>query len=347
MEAGDRVTSSETKLPVASKDNILGIPRAIWMLIRRGPGSIAALLMETVDDWYKDNAPRLGAALAFYTLASLAPLLIVVVAIAGAVFGRQAAQGQLVYQIRDMVGHRGAEAIQAVLQSAQQPDTGGIATALGVLVLLFGATTAVTELRSALNQIWDVPQASGNSLAQGILDLLRERFFALILVMVVGSLLLMSLFVNTLVSTLGAVFSDALPVPEVVIQLVNFAVSFVVITVLFGAIYKFVPDVEISWEDVGVGAAFTSLLFSLGKIVIGLYLARSGLASPFGAAGSLVVLLLWVYYSAQVFFFGAEFTQAYANRYGSRMQMKRRVWQLPGRNPTTTSPPSQESGPLG
>ncbi len=314
------------KRTVANSDTLGAIPRHIARFCRLGPPAILQLLSETVDDWYNDGAPRLGAALAFYTIFSLTPLLIVVLAIASLAFGREAAEGQLVWQIQGVVGRRGAEVIQAVVQSARQPAAGSIATALSVLVLLFGATTAVAELRAALNQVWDVPQTSVQSIRHGVVNLLRERFFALVLVVGVGILLLASLFVNAWVSALGSRFGEYLPLSETTLQLVNFAVSFVVITVLFAAIYKIVPDVEIGWGDVAVGAAFTSLLFSISKIFIGMYLGRSGLASAYGAAGSLVLLLVWIYYSAQIFFLGAEFTQVYANRYGSRLQSRKRLW---------------------
>jgi membrane protein len=217
--------------------------------------------------------------------------------------------------------------IQAILQSARRPAAGSVATVLSVAALLFGAGSAAAELRSALNLIWDVPSQPSPSIVTGIVNLLRDRFFALLLVMAVGVLLLGSVFLNTVLATLGEKFQDRLPLPEPALQGIDFALSFLVMTLLFAAIYKFVPDVDITWEDVSVGAAVTGLLFSLGKYVIAMYLGHSGMASAYGAAGSLVILLLWIHYSAQVFFFGAEFTQVYADRYGSRLHARRRVWQ--------------------
>jgi membrane protein len=319
--------SSETKAAPGLADKLTSIPRAIGRFCRLGPRAFVSLLLAAFDDWNKDNASRLGASLSFYTVLSLAPLLVVILSIASLAYGRQAAEGQLMWQISGMVGQRGAEVIQAILQSVHHPMAGTVATTLSVIAWLFGASSAAAELRSALNLVWDVPSQQTSGIIRGIVNLLRDRFFALLLVMAAGMFLLASLFLNAIVAAVGARFQERLPLSETALQWIDFGISFLVMTLLFGAIYKFVPDVEITWEDVSVGAAVTSLLFSFGKYIIGIYLGHSGLASAYGAAGSLVVLLLWLYYSAQVFFFGAEFTQIYSQRYGSRLQARRRLWQ--------------------
>ncbi|MGH9630081.1 MAG: YihY/virulence factor BrkB family protein [Bryobacteraceae bacterium] len=278
---------------------------------------VQLLLETTVDNWFKDNVPRLGASLAFYTMLSLAPLLIVVIAVAGFFFGREAAEGQLVGQIQDVVGRRSAEAIETMMRGAYRPAAGIVATVLGMVTLAFSATTAVGELRNALNIIWCVPERQSASRVQSLIGVLRDRTYAFGIVLGVGFLLLVSLAVNAGVSAMGSYFGDLLPIPEWVLQAVNFLLSFAVVAFLFALIYKIVPDIHLEWRDVALGAVITSLLFSIGKFLIGLYLGKAGVASAYGAAGSLVILLLWVYYSAQIFFFGAEFTRAYAHQYGS------------------------------
>jgi membrane protein len=285
---------------------------------------IKALLGDTVNEWYKHKAPRLGASLAFYTLLSLAPLLVVVIAIAGLMFGQDAAQGRIVEQIQGLVGRDSAVAIQAMVEGARKPAAGTIATILGLLTLFFGATTVVAELRDALNTIWEVPQVETSGI-RSIIGVLRERFFSLAMVLGVGFILLVSLVVNAWLSAIGGYFTGWLS--EVTMQVANSMLSLIVITALFAMIYKVMPDVSIEWRDVALGAIFTSLLFTGGKFLIGLYLGKSGFGSTYGAAGSLVIVLLWVYYSAQIFFFGAEFTQVFANRYGSQptVRAKRRL----------------------
>jgi membrane protein len=277
----------------------------------------ANLLQVALNNWSRHNIPRLGASLAFYTLLSLAPLLVVIITIASVVFGREAAEGQLVWQIQDWIGHAGAVTVQTLLKSAQRPGVGIVATTLGLLALLYGATAVVTELRSALNTIWGVPAKQETGL-RSLLSILVDRGLSSLMVLGVGFLLLISLAINATLSALGGWFNRYLSTPEWALQFVNFVVSYALITILFGLLYKVVPDLDVAWRDVILGAAFTSLLFGVGKMFIGLYLGKAGIASPYGAAGSLVVVLVWVYYSAQLFFLGAEFTQAYALRFGSR-----------------------------
>ena len=283
---------------------------------------IGALLRETVNAWMDDNAPRLGASLAFYTLLSLAPLLIVVVAVAALVFGQKAAQGQLIWEIQDLVGTEGARAIQGLIQSAYKPTTGTAATVFGLLMLVFGASAVVVDLRDALNTIWHVPAAATGSTLHSFLRLVRERFYLFGLILGVGFLLLVSLALNAAIAALGSLFRSLLPTSEAVLQVAVFVISFLVITFLFAAIYKFLPDVQLKWSDVTVGACFTALLFTIGKQLIGLYLGKASFGSTYGAAGSLVIVLVWVYYSAQLFFFGAEFTKIYTEKFGSRLDAK-------------------------
>lgn len=275
-----------------------------------------SLLDEAIGNWFAHNVPRLGASVAFYTLLSLTPLLIVVIAVAGAVFGKEAAQGQLVWQIKDLIGRDGAETVQTLLKGAREPFAGGVAAVFGLLTLFYGAGTVVAELRDAMNTIWCVPPRNQTGL-RSILAILRDRTVAFAIVLGIGFLLLVSLAVNAALSALGERFQYLFPVPAWAFKALDFVVTYVVIAVLFAIMYKWLPNLHIEWRDVILGALMTSLLFGLGKYLIGVYLGTAGIASTYGAAGSLVVVLIWVYYSAQIFFLGAEFTRAYAQLYGS------------------------------
>jgi len=279
------------------------------------------LLSDTIDQFYTDNAPRLGASVAFYTMLSLAPLLVVAIGVAGVAFGAEAARGQIFWQIRDLVGSEGAQAIERLVQNASKPSGGLLPAIIGIATLFFGATTAVAELRGAMNLIWKVPVAQTSGL-QSLVGLLRERFFSFTLVVGVGFLLLVSLLVNAALAAVGRFFDQWISMPEVALQLTSSVISFVVITLLFALIYKVLPDITVDWQDVLLGAAVTSLLFTVGKLGIGLYLGKTALASTYGAAGSLVIVLVWVYYSVQVFFLGAAFTHVYATTYGCGTQLK-------------------------
>lgn len=285
-------------------------------IVALGWSEFAALVSTAVDSWFLHNAPRLGASVAFYTLLSLAPLLIIVIAVAGAVFGKEAAEGQLVWQIQDLIGRDGAETIQTMLKGAQKPVAGGLATIFGLLTLFYGAGTVVSELRDALNTIWCVPPRPSSGL-RSIVSLLLDRTVAFAIVLGIGFLLLVSLAVNAALSALGGRFQYLFPMPPWVFKALDFLLTYIVIAVLFAIMYKWLPNLHIEWRDVILGAMLTSLLFGLGKYLIGLYLGTAGIASTYGAAGSLVVVLVWVYYSAQIFFLGAEFTRAYAQLYGS------------------------------
>lgn len=278
--------------------------------------TIFTLLKETFDEWNKDKASRLAAALAYYTVFSLSPLLIIAIAIAGAVFGEEAARGEIVGQIQGLVGKDGAEFIQTAIESAAKPqEGGGLASAISVVVLLFGASGVFAQLQDALNTIWEVqsePKA-------GAISFIRARFLSFSMVLGIGFLLLVSLLLSAALTGVVTYLGHLFPVISSLLQVANFVLGFVVTTVLFGLIYKFLPDVKITWSDVWIGAAITSMLFSIGRYGLGLYLGNSSFGSTYGAAGSLVIILAWVYYAAQILFFGAEFTQVYARRYGSQI----------------------------
>jgi membrane protein len=269
-----------------------------------------AVAKDTLAAWSEDKVPRLGAALAYYTLFSLAPLLVIVVGVAAVVFGEDAAQGRISDQIKGLVGDKGAEAIQAMLQNAGAEKSSGIvATVVGVAMLLFGASGVFAELQDALNTIWGVKAKEGRS----IFDTVRSRFFSFAMVLGIVFMLLVSLVVSAALGALGKFGSGRVPAP--LFHAVDLVVSIAVVAILFAMIFKILPDVRIAWRDVWIGAFATSVLFTIGKILIGLYLGRSGVASAFGAAGSLVIVLVWIYYSAQILFLGAELTKAYVRRH--------------------------------
>jgi membrane protein len=283
--------------------------------------AFGALLRDTWNAWIDDAAPSMGAALSYYTLFSLAPLLLIAISVAGLWFGVDAARSEVVRQIESMVGADSAAAVESMLLTLDQPGAGIAGTIVGVLTLLVGATTVFAELRNAMDRVWDTPASAASprgGFFGAVWELLRTRLLSLGLVLGVGFLLLVSLLASAALSAAGrwfagsadAVFAGAL-------QALNEAASFAFITALFVMIYKWMPRVRVAWRDVWLGALLTAALFVVGKTLIGVYIGRSGVASPFGAAGSLVVLLLWVYWSAQIFLFGAEFTAVYARRYGS------------------------------
>ena len=268
----------------------------------------------SLEEWSRDNAPRLAAALAFYTLLSVAPLLVIAVSIAAEAFGRQAVAGQLGYQLQSYIGSQGAVAVESMLRAAYHPQTGILAATFGLLVLLFGATSLVLELQESLNTIWHVPPREGPRIRE-LLRMVGERFYAVLLVFAAGAVLLFSLVVSSTIAAIGKFSPPSVPQP--VVQAAAFVMSYIITAVLFAAIYKLLPDVRLEWKDVAVGAAVTALLFTVGRQLIALYLGRTALGSTYGAAGSMVLFLMWVYYSAQLFFLGSEFTKVYAGRLGS------------------------------
>jgi membrane protein len=274
------------------------------------------LLKEAFNEWKEDDALQLGAALAYYTIFSIAPMLLIVIAIIGLIYGREAVEGQIVGQIQDLVGRRGAEAVQTMLANIGRDRGSGIwATVAGVATILFGATGVFVQLQASLNHIWEVEVRKD----QGVKGLVRARLAAFGMLLGIGFLLLVSLIVSTAVAALGAYANRLFPGAETLIKLLSFALSFGLATLLFAMIYRFLPDVRIQWRDVWTGAAVTALLFAIGKYLIGLYLGNSSVASTYGAAGSLVILLLWIYYSTQILFFGAELTQVWARHHGTRI----------------------------
>jgi membrane protein len=282
---------------------------------RRRGADVWHLITASCAAWIDDYAPSMGAALAYYTIFSLAPVLIVVIAIAGLVFGAQAATGEIVAQLRGVVGNEGAVAIQGLLVSASQPATSVATSVLGVLTLALGATSVFGELQSALDRIWRSPALTEHN---GLWKLVRSRLLSFGMIVTIGFLLLVSLLISAALAAVGRWSGALLPGQEAGLQLANLIVGYAITTVLFALIYRILPRARVAWGDVWIGAAVTALLFSLGKLAIGLYLGKTAVASGFGAAGSLVLLLVWVYYSAQVFLLGAEFTWVFAHSHGSR-----------------------------
>jgi membrane protein len=286
----------------------LPIPlKEVWRLFKAAVGA-----------WSSDYAPSMGAALSYYTLFSIAPLLLIVIAVAGWIFGDDAARGQLSSGLQSLMGEQGAEAIEGMLAAANEPKEGIVATVIGVLVLLLGATTVFGELQNSLDRIWRAPARDPVS---GVWRLLRQKLLSLGMILGVAFLLMVSLVFDAVLQALGRLWGTE--GWQVVAQAVNMAVGFALTTTVFALIYKLMPRAKIEWHDVWVGAAVTAVLFTVGKFLIGLYIGRSAVASSFGAAGSLAVVMVWVYYSAQIFLLGAEFTWVYAHEHGSRKGQKR------------------------
>jgi membrane protein len=278
--------------------------------------SLWPVIKEAANQWLDDKAPRLGAALAYYTVFSLAPLLVIVIGIAGLLFGHDAAQAGVAGQIDALVGPKGGEAIRAMLASANQPESGGLGSVLGIAMLLFGASGLFSQLQDALNTIWHVEPRPG----RGFIGIVRDRFLSFSMVMGVAFLLLASLVVS---AALAAVTSRLNDLQTSMIGLgIATLVDLIILTVLFAMIFRYLPDVRIAWHNVWLGAVITALLFTIGKFLISFYLGKSGVATAYGAAGSFAVLLVWIYYTSQVFLFGAELTKAYANQSNSRVAPK-------------------------
>jgi len=280
--------------------------------------SLWELLKAAFCRWNEINAPRLGAALAFYTMLAIAPMLVLCIAIAGLVFKANAAQSDVIAQVQDVIGAQAGEVLKSLLLDASKLSAGISAAVIGFIMLLFGASGVFGELRDSLNMVWGVK----NSNSGGLMAMIKYRFFSFAMVLGIGFLLLVSLVLTAAIAAAGKFIGGILPVPEIVMHLANILFSFIAVTVLFALIYKVVPDIKIEWRDVWIGAAATSLLFAIGKFGIGLYLGKASVGSAYGAAGSLVVFMVWVYYSAQIFFVGAAFTHAYSERHGSRAQSR-------------------------
>lgn len=303
--------------------------------------SLLAVGKYTVTQWIEDEPFQLAAALSYYTLFSLAPLMIIVIAIAGFAFGREAAQNQIVETVQGMIGQASAQAIQDMIQNASnKPQTGLISTVLGIIALIFGAGGVVGQLQTSLNTIWGVTPRPG----QGIWGFIRQRFISFSMILAIGFLLLVSLIVSALLTGLTQWMGSVSDGTAVFAHALDFLVSFVFVTALFAMIYKFLPDVRIDWRDVWIGAALTSFLFTIGKFLIGFYLGSSGVTSTYGAAGSLITVLLWVYYSSLIFFLGAEFTQVYAAQYGSGVVPAGNAQPLAEATRRESPPPEKRSG---
>jgi membrane protein len=278
---------------------------------------VRLLVDKSVNAWVDDYAPSMGAAIAYYTLFSIAPLLILVIALGGLVFGEDAARGQIAFQLEGRIGSDGANLVQSLIKSVSQPTQGVIATLVSLATLLLGASSVFGELQSALNRIWRVPDPAQRS---GLFNFLRGRVLSFGMVLGLGVVLLASLAFSAFLSAVGQWSNRWFSGWQTVLQAANFILSFTINAVIFAMIYKIMPRARIAWRDVGIGATVTALLLETSKLLIGLYLGRSGVGSSFGAAGSLVVFLMWVYLSAQIFLLGAEFTWVYSHQRGSRAE---------------------------
>jgi membrane protein len=277
-----------------------------------------ALVRATFSDWYEDRAPRLGAALAYYTIFALTPGLAIVMGLAGFLLG-PGAESQIIAQFRELIGEQGAKAIEATVRSARATTPSPAELTLVLATLIFGLWGVFGELQDGLNTIWGVTPKPGRRLR----DIVRERFWSFTMVVGIGFLLLVSLVVSAWVAAMGTYVSYLLPAPAFALEAVNSLVSLAVITGAFALIFKLLPDVRIAWRDVWLGAAVTSLLFTGGKLLIGLYIGKTAVASAYGAAGSLVVIVVWVYYSAQILLLGAEFTKVWTRRRGSGFKVEK------------------------
>lgn len=274
------------------------------------------LTHQVIKAWSDDNIASMGAALAYYTVFSLAPLLLMLVTVAGLAYDNNSVQNAMLDQFGQLIGPNGAEAIRAILNGAQNPHEGTLSLIIGAVTLFIGATTVFAELQHDIDVIWKTPKK--NVISSGMWGLLKVRLLSFALIIGVGFLLIVSLVVSTGIAAMSTLWGSWMLRFEILLQIINFFISTTVITVLFALIFKVLPSTPIAWRDVWLGALVTALLFSLGKFAIGLYIGKSAIASSFGAAGALVVLLVWIYYSAQIFLLGTEFTYVYACMHGSR-----------------------------
>lgn len=280
---------------------------------------IWALIKHAASSWVDDYAASMGAALAYYTVFSIAPLLLIVISVAGLIFGTDAARGEIFEELRGLMGEEGAIAVQGLLESVNKPEQSVVSTVIGVVLVLIGATTVFAELQSSLDRIWRAPARKDTS---GIWALVRTRLLSFGMILGIGFLLMVSLIISAALAALGKWWAPMFGGWETLLSIVNLTVSFGLMIGIFAMIYKIMPRVTIAWRDVWVGSVVTALLFTAGKYLIGLYIGKSGVTSGFGAAGSIVVILVWVYYSAQIFLLGAEFTWAYSHAFGSRKGQK-------------------------
>lgn len=299
------------------------------------------LTKQSISSWSEDYAPSMGAALSYYTLFSIAPLLIIVIAVAGLLFGVDAVRGVIFAQLQSLMGPEGAKAIKEMLSTASDIKTGGLAASISVVGLLIGATTVFNELQNDLDRIWRAPVRVKSS---GVWSLLRTRLLSFGIILAVAFLLTVSLITSAAIATIGKWWGTWFGGWEVLAHVLDLVINFGLLTAVFALIYKMIPRVQVGWHDVWIGAAVTSLLFVLGKFLIGLYLGKSDMTSSFGAAGSMVLVMVWVYYSAQIFLFGAEFTWVYANLYGSRREIAKKEGTMPGAPQEVPSRTSENTG---
>jgi membrane protein len=281
-------------------------------------GQIWEIIKKAGSEWIDDKCMKLAAALSYYTVFSLAPLLIIVIGIAAAIFGYEAAHGQISHQLQSLLGPKSAEFIEELLKNASKPGEGMTATIIGGIVLLIGATGVFAELQESLNMIWNVQAKPGG----GIKDIIKNRVLSFGMILVIGFLLLISLVISALLSGFESTIENWIALPGWLMVAISYLISFIVVTTMFAMIYKLLPDVKLAWSDVIIGAVITSVLFMIGKGLIGLYIGGSAVASTYGAAGSLAVLFVWIYFAANILFLGAEFTQVYAENYGSGITPK-------------------------
>jgi membrane protein len=299
------------------RERVVRTAKNIWLLTKAA-----------VSSWVDDYAQSMGAALAYYTMLSIAPFLLIVISLAGMIFGVEAARGEIAAQLQGLMGRQGAEAVQKLLESARMPTESVIAAVFGVVLLLIAATSVFAELQDSLDRIWRAPKRT----RRGIWTLLRARLLSFGTIAGISFLLMVSLVVSAALAALGKIWGPRFADWQSAVAVVNIVFSYLLTTTVFAMIYKVMPRAKIAWTDVLIGASVTSLLFTIGKSLIGVYIGRSGVTSGFGAAGSLVMAMIWVYYSAQIFLLGAEFTWAYALTFGSRKEQK-----LPGAAPDVPS----------
>ncbi len=279
------------------------------------------LFKTALNAWVDDYAQSMGAALAYYTMFSIAPLLLIVISVAGLIFGQEAARAEIASQLQTLMGEQGASAVQALLAGVNKPVEGFTATAIGVSLLLIGATTVFAELQDSLDRIWHAPKRPDSSGLSGLWTLLNSRLLSFGMILGIGFVLMVSLVFSAGLSLIGKWWSPMFAGWQIVASIADLVLSFVLTTGMFALIYKVMPRVRVHWSDVWFGAVITATLFAVGKFLIGAYIGRSAITSAFGAAGSLVALLVWVYYSAQIFLLGAEITVAYSSIFGSRRDL--------------------------
>lgn len=301
------------------------------------------IVKQAFKGWSDDKAASMGAALSYYTVFSIAPLLLIVISVAGLVFGEEAARGAIVAQLQGLLGEQSAQTIESVVEATNKPAQGVVGTLVGLALLLVGATTVFAELQDALDRIWHAPDRKQVS---GLWGWLQSRILSFGMILGIGFLLLVSLVVSAVLAAFGDWWGGFMGGWDTLAQVLNFVFSFALVTVMFAVIYKFMPHVKIQWHDVWIGAAVTALLFTIGKHLIGLYIGKSGVTSTFGAAGSLVVLLLWVYYSAQIFLLGAEFTWAYAHSHGSMRETAPAAAKQAADQPAIVAPADKQPQPV-